>query len=50
VVCELIATYAPLGHRSEVPGAGHMAPLTHAPEVAKLLRQHIGSACTRHRR
>jgi len=50
VVCELIATYAPLGHRAEVPGAGHMAPLTHAPEVAKLLRQHIGSACTRHRR
>ena len=49
VVCELIATYAPLGHRSEVPGAGHMAPLTHAPEVANLLRQHIGSACTRDR-
>lgn len=42
VVCELIAANAPLGRIAEVPEAGHMAPLTHAQEVAGLLRAHFG--------
>lgn len=42
VICELIAANAPLGRSAEVPGAGHMAPLTHAREVARLLRAHFG--------
>lgn len=42
VICELIAANAPMGRRAEVSGAGHMAPLTHAQEVARLLRAHVG--------
>lgn len=42
VVCELIATNAPLGRIAEVPESGHMAPLTHAQDVAGLLRAHFG--------
>lgn len=42
VLCELIAAQAPLGRSAVVMGAGHMAPLTHAPEVAALLRAQIG--------
>ncbi len=41
VVCELIAANAPLGRIAEIPEAGHMVPLTHAPAVAGLLREHL---------
>ena len=42
VVCELIAAHAPQGSGACIPGAGHMAPLTHARAVAALLRAHMG--------
>lgn len=44
VICELIAANAPLGQRAEVPGAGHMSPITHARQVAGLLRAHAEAA------
>jgi len=42
VICELVAANAPRGRGAEVPGAGHMAPVTHAQQVARLLLEQFG--------
>lgn len=48
VLCQLIAANAPLGRSAEIPDAGHMAPLTHAQDVAEHLREHIAPQTAKH--
>ena len=40
-LCALIASLAPQGCLADVPGARHMLALTHAGDVARLLRSHL---------
>lgn len=43
-VVALLAGALPLGRAVEVPGAGHMGPLTHSPFVNEAIREHIARA------
>jgi pimeloyl-ACP methyl ester carboxylesterase len=43
-ICDIVATHRPGTRRLRVPGAGHMAPFTHAEIVAPTIREHIQSA------
>jgi len=44
VISERLIEILPKGRLKIVAGAGHMGPLTHASEVARLIAQHISTA------
>ncbi len=44
VINRLLARRLPNATRETIDGAGHMAPVTHAPEVAKAVRRHLQMA------
>jgi pimeloyl-ACP methyl ester carboxylesterase len=44
VIAEGLPELLPASRLSTVDGAGHMGPLTHAPEVSRLIVQHIAAA------
>jgi pimeloyl-ACP methyl ester carboxylesterase len=44
VITERLIEVLPKSRLKIVPGAGHMGPLTHAPEVSRLIVQHIAAA------
>ncbi len=44
LIAERLSQLAPTPRLFTIPGAGHMGPLTHAPEVCALIVQHIEAA------
>lgn len=44
VIAEGLSKLLPASRLSVIDGAGHMGPLTHAPEVSALIREHIAAS------
>lgn len=44
LVAECLAELLPNSRFAVVPGAGHMGPITHAPEICALIAQHISES------
>lgn len=49
-ICDLLSTNLNLAGRKSIAGAGHMAPVTHAPLVNSIIRDFLDSQVPRQRR